>query len=241
VAGHAAVDGIARVAIPGGVALFGNARSAPGRLDSEELAEIAGAAVQRLLHRSVPILWARQEHSRLSYTYAPEGPLASRPHLVGACDALITTEPWAALTIRTADCLPVVIAGDGAVAVIHAGWRGLAADILGAVVGRLAAELGVTPARIRAVIGVGVGPCHYVVGAEVIEALAAVPSSAPRWHGDGRADLAAWACGRLVRLGVAEGQIQTLPGCTACSEEYHSYRRDGAAAGRQWCAALLTP
>jgi hypothetical protein len=166
-------------------------------------------------------------------------PLPAGPHLVGECDALITGEVGIALTVRTADCLPVAIAGGGVVAIVHAGWRGLAADILGAVLGRLTAEFGVAPGAVTAAIGVGVGPCHYAVGPEVVRGLAAHGSDAA-WHADGHVDLGAWAAGRLRALGVAADRVRVLPGCTACSASYHSYRRDGAAAGRQWSAVVLT-
>jgi copper oxidase (laccase) domain-containing protein len=123
---------------------------------------------------------------------------------------------------------------------VHAGWRGLAADVLGMVMGRLRSEFGVPPYRVRAVIGVGIGPCHYQVGAEVLAALAGHKIEASEWRGDGTVDLARWAAGRLLALGVERGAIEVLPGCTACSPSYHSYRRDGKHAGRQWSAILLT-
>jgi copper oxidase (laccase) domain-containing protein len=107
------------------------------------------------------------------------------------------------------------------------------------VLSRLGNEFGTAPAGIVAAIGVGVGPCHYPVGPEVVRSLAAHGSEAA-WHTDGRVDLAAWAAGRLRALGVGPGRVRVLPGCTACSERHHSFRRDGAAAGRQWSAVMLT-
>ncbi len=228
------------VAMTGAVALFGGRAGAPAELDERALAETAGAAVKRALGRDVPALYARQEHSRLAFTYSAAAPLAPGPHFVGHCDALVTAEPWTALVVRTADCLPVALAGGGAVAMVHAGWRGLAADILGAVVGRLRNEFGVPSAALDAVIGVGVGPCHYRVGPEVVAGLARNPAGDDGWLGDGVVHLARFAAGRLAALGLDAARVRVLPGCTACSPEYHSYRRDGAAAGRQWNAVILT-
>ncbi|MGD1148040.1 MAG: polyphenol oxidase family protein [Thermoanaerobaculaceae bacterium] len=233
-------SGVVAVPISGGAALFGDRAAAPAGLDERGLAQTAGAAVQRLFGRAVPALYARQEHTRLTFTYSAGEPLAPGPHLVGTCDALLTTEPWTALVVRTADCLPIALAGGGAVAMIHAGWRGLAADVLGFTVGRLRAEFGVAPDALDAVVGVGIGPCHYPVGAEVVAALERHPVADGPWRGDGVVDLARFASGRLAALGLDPGRVRVVPGCTACSPSYHSFRRDGNPAGRQWNAVILT-
>jgi len=233
-------SGVLAVPLGSGVALFGDRASAPAGLDERALAEAAGAEVQRRFGRPAPVLYALQEHSRLSFTYGAREPLAPGPHLVGRCDALITAEPWTALTVRTADCLPVALAAAGAVAMVHAGWRGLAADVLAFTVGRLRAEFGARPDALDAVVGIGIGPCHYRVGPEVVAALGRHPVAVDAWRGDGVVDLARYAAGRLSALGLDPARVRVLPGCTACSPEYHSYRRDGAAAGRQWNAVLLT-
>ena len=60
------------------------------------------------------------------------------------------------------------------------------------------------------------------------------------WRGDRTVDLARFAAGRLAALGLTPERVRVLPGCTFCSAEHHSYRRDGAAAGRQWSAIVLT-
>jgi YfiH family protein len=231
---------VVAVVLDDSLALFGDARSAPRGLDSRALAVAAGAAVERQTGRTVPVLYARQEHTHLAFSFSTAEPLPAGPHLVGTCDALLTTEPWAALTVRTADCLPIALSGGGAVAMVHAGWRGLAADVLGTVLARMRSEFGVPPAEVRAAIGVGVGPCHYQVGEEVVNALARHPVDGDDWRGDGSVDLARWARGRLLAVGVRPDAVQGLPGCTACSPSYHSYRRDGRNAGRQWSAVILT-
>ena len=160
--------------------------------------------------------------------------------MVGTCDALLTAEPWTALTVRTADCLPIALYGGGIVAIVHGGWRGLAADVLGTVLGRMRSEFGVPPADVHAAIGVGVGPCHYRVGEEVVTALSRHSVEGDEWRGNGAVDLTRWAAGRLLALGVRSEALRVLPGCTACSPSYHSYRRDGRHAGRQWSAIVLT-
>ena len=69
--------------------------------------------------------------------------------------------------VLSADCLPVALACDGAVATVHAGWRGLAAGVLEEGV-RAVRELG-SAQRVQATIGPGAGACCYEVGAEVHE------------------------------------------------------------------------
>ncbi len=234
------VDGVIVCSIGRALALFGDATSAPVHAGDDVLAHAAGRHIEQLTGGSVPVLFARQRHTSLAFVYAAEAPLSAGAHCVGVCDTLITAETGVALCVRTADCLPVAVVGSDVIALIHAGWRGLAADILGAVVRRIELEFGVPGNELEAVIGVGVGPCHYPVGSEVVEALARLPVTDGSWRGDGRVDLAVWARGRLQTLGLAADRAHALPGCTACLPGYHSYRRDRERAGRQWSALLLT-
>jgi len=80
-------------------------------------------------------------------------------------DGHLTADPGCALATLTADCLPVAIASRGAVAMVHAGWRGLAAGVIEAGV-RAVSELG-AEGSLHAAIGPGAGPCCYEVGEEV--------------------------------------------------------------------------
>ena len=231
---------IAGRTINGALALFADGSLVPAGLDDTAVAACAAGEIRRRTGRALPVLFARQVHSRLSYVFGTEKTLPAGPVLVGACDALITAERDVALLVRTADCLPVALAGDGVAAMVHAGWRGLAADILGSVVRRIHVELGVPPERLAAVVGVGVGPCHYPVGDDVRAGLAALDTAGAPWHVDeNRVDLAAWAGGRLQAIGLHPGTVEVLPGCTACDQRFHSFRRDGPRAGRQWSAVML--
>ena len=233
--------GVTTVLLNGALAAFGDAAAAPGRLPTEELAGVAGGWLAAHLGRHVPVLYADQQHTALTFVYGREGPMAAGPHRVGICDALVTAEDDVALLVRTADCLPVALAGGGAVAMVHAGWRGLAADILGAALARLRVDFGVAPDDVCAAIGVGIGPCHYRVGSEVVAALARHDAGGARWRAGEAVDLGAFAKGRLEKLGVPGRSIVSLPGCTACSTVHHSHRRDGAVAGRQWSAIIREP
>jgi purine-nucleoside/S-methyl-5'-thioadenosine phosphorylase / adenosine deaminase len=125
--------------------------------------------------------------------------------------------------VLSADCLPVALGREGAVAMLHAGWRGLAAGVLENGVAALR-ELG-GDGPLVAVIGPGAGVCCYEVGAEVHAAFGGA-------HRDEqRIDLRAIARERLLAAGVAE--VRDARYCTICDERFFSHRREGARAGRQ--------
>ena len=144
-------------------------------------------------------------------------------------DAAITRSAGRVCVVQVADCLPVLFAvRDGsAVAAAHAGWRGLAAGVLEATVGRLAAE----PARLVAWVGPGIGAAHFEVGEEVRSAFLAHDAAAGgaflgNARGRWQCDLVALARARLAAIGV----IETFGGgwCTyADPARFFSYRRDG--------------
>lgn len=121
------------------------------------------------------IRWCHQVHGRVLATLSEEpGDPFGGSACVGRCDGLLTDEAGVLLAVRTADCVPVLLHGGGVVAAVHAGWRGTAAGIVPAVIRRFLVEYGVDPRELRAVIGPHVGPCHYPVGPEVVEALRSV-------------------------------------------------------------------
>ena len=130
----------------------------------------------------------------------------------------------------TADCLPVALGTSGAVAMVHAGWRGLAAGVLEEGV-RALHELG-GAGDIAAIIGPGAGPCCYEVGEEVHAAFGGAHRR------DQHVDLKALASDRLHAAGVVE--VRDVEVCTICDERFFSYRRERALAGRQAGVAWLS-
>jgi polyphenol oxidase len=131
--------------------------------------------------------------------------------------------------VLVADCLPVLLGSDGAVAALHVGWRGLAAGVLEEGVDALR-DLG--SGEISAVIGPGAGVCCYEVGEEVHEALGGA-------HREGaRVDLKATAGDRLREMGVVA--VRDLKLCTICDPRFFSHRREGEQAGRQAGIAWLS-
>ncbi|HSE94730.1 MAG TPA: polyphenol oxidase family protein [Methylomirabilota bacterium] len=157
------------------------------------------------------------------------------PTVVGTADALVTLTPGLPLAVFTADCLAVVLVEPDrrVLAVVHAGWRGTVAGILGRLVGGLAAELGVQPARLRVGIGPSIGPCCYEVDGPVVEPLRGAFSEAPRWirpAGPGRWWLDLWQANtdQLVAAGVPAGAVTNPRLCTSCRRDlFFSYRREG--------------
>ena len=145
-------------------------------------------------------------------------------------DGQATRLPGVAPVVLVADCLPIALAGDGAVAMLHAGWRGLAAGVVEEGVAAMR-ELDAEPAE--AAIGPGVGRCCYRVGAEVLEAFAGEPEAVEQDAGGPRLDLKALVRRRLQQAGVQTVHDAGL--CTHCSDPslFFSHRRDGPLTGRQ--------
>lgn len=138
-------------------------------------------------------------------------------------DAAWTDRPGQVAAVLTADCLPVLLAEASGccVAAVHAGWRGLAQGILAAVVDALPAR----PERLHAWIGPRIGPSHYPVGSELVEAFADFqfafqPLAAGQWL----ADLPAIAMTQLGRAGLVSVRDSGL--CTYGDRRFFSVRRE---------------
>jgi YfiH family protein len=150
--------------------------------------------------------------------------------VLGEADGQATAVPRVGVMVLVADCLPVALGTRGAVAVVHAGWRGLAGGVLEEGV-RTLADLG-GGGEISAVIGPGAGACCYETGEEVHAAFGGTHR-----HGQ-NLDLRAIARDRLRAAGVSD--VQDLALCTICDERMFSYRREGPHAGRQAVVAWLS-
>jgi YfiH family protein len=189
---------------------------------SGERSELAEQARERLRTQigARRIARGRQVHGAVVTRVADRHDHGNGP--VIEADGQATALDQVALMVLTADCLPVALGSVGAVAMLHAGWRGLAAGVLEQGVLALS-ELGGSD-EIVAVIGPGAGPCCYEVGADVHAALTGVERQ-------GAIDLREIARRRLLAAGVAE--VRQVRACTICDSRFFSHRREGARCGRQ--------
>ena len=165
--------------------------------------QVHGAGIARHDGRQEPSLWP-----------VPEGDPPER-------DGHVVDRSGLTALVFVADCLPVALAGPDGLAMLHCGWRGLAAGILG----EGADAVGATAAA----IGPGIGPCCYEVGDEVLAAFAPLGEGVA----DGRMlDLVEVARRLLARAGV--DAVEDAGICTRCERAtFFSHRGDGGDTGRQ--------
>lgn len=156
------------------------------------------------------------------------------------CDALTTRTPRILLGVKTADCIPVLLADarTGACAAVHAGWRGTLASIVAGTLERMAIEFGTQAGDISAAIGPAARACCYEVGHEVIEAFREKFAGAdslfnPTRDGHALIDLQRANREQLIAAGVSPQNIYTAPLCTMCRTDlFFSYRREKRTLGR---------
>ena len=163
---------------------------------------------------------------------------ATSPQTVLAgTDGLLTRAPDLPLMVSTADCVPVFLAAEGsdgrpAIALVHAGWRGMLAGVLISA----AAALSRLGRLTTAVVGPSIGPCCFEVGDDVGSALEA---RFPGVWRDGRADLWACAAQELATAGLPAAAVANPRLCTVCDRRFFSHRRDGGRTGRQAALAWI--
>ncbi|MBO9542738.1 peptidoglycan editing factor PgeF [bacterium] len=155
-------------------------------------------------------------------------------------DVVITDRPATPVGVFVADCVPILIedARTGAVAAVHAGWRGTAKGAVTAAVEALAERYGAQPADLRAAIGPSIKGCCYRVGEEVVEALGhlSAPERVVRREGEA-AFVDLQEANRQLLAAAGVGAIHVSGLCTHCSTDlFFSYRREGERSGRMLAA-----
>jgi YfiH family protein len=153
---------------------------------------------------------------------------ADAPGFYGDADGLMTEVLNLPLAIATADCVPVVLISDRARAIVHAGWRGVAAGVIPEAVAAMQRSGNLVD---RAVIGPHIGPCCYEVGHEVIEAVGGFAGTTR--DGGTSLDLA-----KAVRSQMRGVDIVDMGICTFDDDSMASYRQNGTA-DRQVSVAWL--
>jgi hypothetical protein len=190
-----------------------------------------------------------QVHGRDVVTIRSGG---GRPCARPDADALVSNDPTVAIAVRAADCAPLLLADrkSGAVAAVHAGWRGTAAGAVRAGVHALSREFGARPEDLVAAIGPSIGVCCYEVGSDLVDAFAAAghprhlidrwfsrpkrDADASRRPGDKLyLDVPGANRDQLRLAGVPEEQIYLSGLCTAMHPDVlTSYRVEKQDAGR---------
>ncbi len=160
-------------------------------------------------------------------------------------DVVVSAAEGIAAAVSVADCVPILLAdpASGAVAAVHAGWRGTLAGAAARAVEALRADFGAPPGKLLAAIGPSIGACCYEVSDDVAgpfrgafgpDAVRETPGAPPR------VDL--WAANHavLARAGVAPEHTHVLGACTACDRErFFAHRRDRGRTGRH--VAFIAP
>ena len=233
---HFAID------LPGSRAAFSTRRGghSTGPYESLNLGWLTDDE-HRAVTRNRETLQAELDAPRLSFVHQVHGADVRRitegteiPRERPRLDGQATDQADVALVALTADCLPIAVAGSGAVAMLHAGWRGLATGMIASGV-EAVRELGAV-GELSAAIGPGAGPCCYEAGDEVHEPFAGIEEA----HVGRNLDLKAIARHQLRVAGVAH--VADIGICTICSDPglLFSHRRDHGITGRQAGVAWLT-
>lgn len=188
-------------------------------------------ASKRLRERSIA---AREKGSWRLSSHRPEADIA------------VTDDPAGAVSVRTADCVPILLADrrTGAVAAIHAGWKGTAAGAAIVAVRALTSRYGSNPQDVIAAVGPSIGPCCYEVGPDLVSHFSSHPQASVWFTRDAKPRLDLWGATRdqLASEGVPLPQIHVCGLCTFDHPAvFHSYRRDGRNAGRLVAAIRSGP
>lgn len=193
------------------------------------------------------VVMTKQVHDTVIRTATPRDVKADLYDPEGyECDGLITNVPGLALTIFSADCIPVLLYDPvkRVIAAVHAGWRGTAGDIAGKAARQMQTDYGCRPEEILAAIGPGISQCCFETHADVPEAMTAALGEIVKEHiislenGKFRVGLKEINAALLRRAGVAPGHIEISADCTAClPEKYWSHRVTQGERGSQ--AAMI--
>jgi YfiH family protein len=183
----------------------------------------------------LPTARLRQRHTAL--VHRADGPAAEKSPPVG--DGLVSIDPGWVLTLRTADCLPILLLdpATGAYAAVHAGWKGTEAGVLAAAL-ELLRRAGVATSSLWMAVGPCIRLCCYEIGDEVAARFEQRWDAASSWlrpgeRGRPHLDLVAANRWQASAAGMRPGRVLDPGICTRCRRDlFFSYRADGAGTGR---------
>ncbi len=209
--------------------------------DPQAVAANLASARQKLGVDAGKLCFVSQVHG--VETAIVDGTLSPAELLRVEADAVLTAVNGVACAVRTADCVPVLLADveTGCVAAVHAGWRGIVAGVVGAAVSRIRVLSGS-----HGTLTAAIGPHISAAAFEVSEGVAAELQEAcpepvvQRAPGEKpRVDLRRAVRAQLVAAGLADDEVDDVPGCTVLdAKQFFSYRRDGARSGRHLSAIV---
>ena len=141
-------------------------------------------------------------------------------------DCLITQTTGLWISVRTADCLPILLIDpqNRAAASVHAGWRGTASQIIQLAIASMVKQFGSEPACLLAAIGPGIDTCCFEVGEEVACHFERFTTDLK--PGKAHVNLKAANLHQLLSSGLSETNVDLCPHCTVCTPGFHSFRRD---------------
>lgn len=168
------------------------------------------------------VISLKQEHTTAIACY-PGGALKT-----DAYDGVITMRQKTILTLKTADCLPILFhdPSSGVIGAIHAGWRGLAGEIIPKGIEAAIKYYKLNPETTQVVIGPGINGCCYRVSPDFPDHFPDFPDAIRGLGKQISFDLDHVAVKQLHQMGIGDKQIEVIPFCTCCQEPFFSYRRD---------------
>ncbi len=198
-------------------------------------------------HGEMAVVSLRQVHG--TDVVVLDRPVQPQPVYAGEGDALVTDQRGVLLTIRTADCVPVLVHDPGRriIAAIHAGWRGAVAEIVPKTLDILRGRFGAALSSLRIGIGPSAGPCCYEVDEPVLGPLRKV---FPDWRrlvrqtngNKAMLDLRGLVRAQAEACGVPSSQVHAVSLCTICNPAlFHSYRREGVVNATMVSGIVLLP
>jgi polyphenol oxidase len=197
----------------------------------------------------IPLDWfvlPRQTHSanvvKVDYSHRGLGTV-DRDSAIANTDALITNCKNLFISIQVADCVPILLLDpvNSAIAAIHAGWRGTAANIVMQTIEVMQHEFGTIPVDLIAGIGPSIGACCYEVGEEVTKSFNNHIDNSILIKNNGSIHLDLWKANQLqlIRAGVSESNIEIAGLCTKCNHHLFFSSREGKGNTGRFVAGIM--